>query len=1018
MVKINSMRRFSYFTCEEFSYREILGKSNQNQMELLPFDILSMKSGYYVQFICYICSDNWKTTDMAANNTTPLWLNLKKEYIDDNFEEFLEYMRGHGGSKGKDDVFFETSLELLEERVKALISDMVETPLFEDNPKNGDSKRDIRLLACYLLVCPKGPQALAAYVALMMQLAMVADARFADALLHCAAQRIKVDKVVSLGFTWEQVINFQRDTFVYFAFQNVKFGEEMAHMCIYQNKGCVTRSAKGLLLIAVAKDKAAKMMDDGTISLESDMNVGLLTASGDRLKQQRERDVEAIHAFSNTFVNMLKKVKPVTAARMIHYYADGDRLVVRVVSKQRETITVESVDPAYEKVKGQVVFKKNSLLYYRPSKQIIPYIKEGDLLHARMTDCEKNIFSIEEEFVKFMVEYAEEHRQSDIHAMIIDFQPDKNHTIWLSDNGVIMYSEYADGDRRDDTARLEIVEYGSGPYLGKIDADVIVEDTKEIFSQLNAREAFVRAFAMDAKMPVKKVEAEVEMLSETFLKLVLRLLFARQKQILNPVERYVMLCQARSLAVALDDDLSASYIRFTSKYLRALIQFVREGDIGGISLDPDPAFAKSKSAMIRMGVLQLLNEYDSTQDSPVLQRTITDFADSIPMLSNLARLIQLSNGMKELVSGASMSVIKREIVKTLSINTEEDADLEAANGNYLGVESDTIEFKQSFVYPPDSNMQPAPDKQAFNVLRGVCAFLNSTLGGTLYLGVNDSGYVTGIENDMNYLHINTIDSYMRYVQDKAKQEIGLDAIAYLHMEPLYDNQVVAIHVEPHPFRLVELREKSYLRINAESREMPENVRQQIITQKVYNNRNESAALSMLQHAYSTKRTVILHNYASNNSGTISDRTIEPFQVITESGMVYGYNVNDKCNKMYAISRIGYVEILGQKWEHSDKHIPVQVDDFHMTGTKPIHVSLQLNLAARNLLVEEYPSAKTHITADKNDENIWYYDADVYRIEGIGRFYIGLANHIQILKGDELKNYAMGYAKNYLMNNSI
>jgi hypothetical protein len=35
------------------------------------------------------------------------------------------------------------------------------------------------------------------------------------------------------------------------------------------------------------------------------------------------------------------------------------------------------------------------------------------------------------------------------------------------------------------------------------------------------------------------------------------------------------------------------------------------------------------------------------------------------------------------------------------------------------------------------------------------------------------------------------------------------------------------------------------------------------------------------------------------------------------------------------------------------------------------------------------------------------------MEGIGRFYIGLANHIQILEGDALKQYAAEYAKKFL-----
>jgi predicted DNA-binding transcriptional regulator YafY len=36
------------------------------------------------------------------------------------------------------------------------------------------------------------------------------------------------------------------------------------------------------------------------------------------------------------------------------------------------------------------------------------------------------------------------------------------------------------------------------------------------------------------------------------------------------------------------------------------------------------------------------------------------------------------------------------------------------------------------------------------------------------------------------------------------------------------------------------------------------------------------------------------------------------------------------------------------------------------------------------------------------------------IEGIGRFYIGLASHIKILEGEELRKYAKEYAKQYLL----
>ena len=65
------------------------------------------------------------------------------------------------------------------------------------------------------------------------------------------------------------------------------------------------------------------------------------------------------------------------------------------------------------------------------------------------------------------------------------------------------------------------------------------------------------------------------------------------------------------------------------------------------------------------------------------------------------------------------------------------------------------------------------------------------------------------------------------------------------------------------------------------------------------------------------------------------------------------------------------------------------------------------------LVEEYPRAKDCITPDKREANTWYFTTDVCRMEGIGRFYIGLAGHIQILEGDELKKYAKEYAEKFL-----
>jgi hypothetical protein len=544
----------------------------------------------------------------------------------------------------------------------------------------------------------------------------------------------------------------------------------------------------------------------------------------------------------------------------------------------------------------------------------------------------------------------------------------------------------------------------------------VKDDTDLTFDEKSARHDCIRAFADSTEVPVyKKAEEETGELNPVLLRVLLRLLFEYQKSLLKPSDRIRYMALANVMAEMVGDDLAASYISFARTYLRALIQFVNGENISAIHLEPEEEYENAKSTLIRLSIIELLKEYGRKENSEKLANAISDFEDTLPQLARLARLIQTANSMHGTLSDAALNVIRREIIHMLSIETENDADLEADKGIYLGVESGTLEFKTSIVFPAGNNMQPDENSQNMNVMKGICAFLNSTTGGTLYLGVNDQGYVVGVEKDMQNLKTQTIDAYMRYVQDVAKKQFGVDALPYLRIESLYGDTVVAIHVEPHPYRVVELGGTAYLRVNAESRVMPDEMRQELIDRKVFTNKDRAAAISMLQHACTQKRCVVLHQYASNNGGAVSDRRVEAYDVRPEDGIVVGFDIDRNDVRVFNINRIGYVEILeNQTWKHIAAHKEIKVDVFHMSGDATIHISLQLDLMAKNLLVEEFPKAKEHLKGQKGDENIWYFTADVSHIEGIGRFYIGLANHIVILEGEELKKYASEFAKQYLL----
>lgn len=68
---------------------------------------------------------------MATTDKTPLWLDLKKEYIDDNFAKLQSYLRDCA-EHGTKDAFYNTTIELFRERVSDLLRDLSERPVYAD----------------------------------------------------------------------------------------------------------------------------------------------------------------------------------------------------------------------------------------------------------------------------------------------------------------------------------------------------------------------------------------------------------------------------------------------------------------------------------------------------------------------------------------------------------------------------------------------------------------------------------------------------------------------------------------------------------------------------------------------------------------------------------------------------------------------------------------------------------------------------------------------------------------------
>ena len=80
------------------------------------------------------------------------------------------------------------------------------------------------------------------------------------------------------------------------------------------------------------------------------------------------------------------------------------------------------------------------------------------------------------------------------------------------------------------------------------------------------------------------------------------------------------------------------------------------------------------------------------------------------------------------------------------------------------------------------------------------------------------------------------------------------------------------------------------------------------------------------------------------------------------------------------------------------------------------IILKLKRLAYNLLMEEYNCAEKFIIKNSGADALEYpyiLDTTINKIEGVGRFYLGLAKEILIVEGECLRTYAREYVKNII-----
>ena len=916
---------------------------------------------------------------------TPSWLQINEE----NFKDLLDYLQENANNKDKDP-FFAAACELLDGRVERLIPTLAE----DLDAEEGIIRFRIRLLGAWLLCYPdQASKRNRVFLGLLACISQITSEMYSQDLFSVAAKALSYE-ISKLGFAWDDLTDLNVAILRHKILGGVSFGNVIDKNLWYAGKGLLHISGEQISLMPVNMKtwslKNGSMVESMKIC---DGRLSVLTQKDDRLKQSESSVVTKIDAFATEFRRNQRQVVP--TEQSLKKYTDGQTVTVRVTSISIANIRVETADPNYERIAGYI--DKGSGWFFYSEKDLASAINVGDYLNAEIISSEKGVFSISKQFLASILNEVSEDNTYPCEYVF----DSKSGPLWMTHTGVPVYVKDSESYNIGDRAFIYVTKVGSNGYIkGEIDEDQTnienadFDDYKGWFIRNN--------LLIEYTVPQKQ---ECKTIGKDAVRIFERVLYNYQKSLSRASEIYKSLCFCQMLAELTEDERELHYLELKASYLEQLVLFTKGQYSEMKDLVPSSDIAQEKSVVRSVNIVRVLKEINTSGDDSRLLSEII-LSDNDALVIKLARILQSYNRIKDIVPEKTLSDLKQEMIKELSLDSETQSSLDEDEEENLGMEDKTKEFKSSFIFPADKSQHMSANMkmQSRNVFKGICAFLNSMIGGTLYLGVDDRGYVIGLENDLDQIK-GSLDSYIRLIQDEAKQAFEQSILDFLDFEVMFEGRVVAIKVRPYPDGLVYMDRIPYKRNFGESEPMREDEKARMISMKLSSGKADGGKLGTIEKAVVEKKCVWFKRYWSASG--IRDRHVEPFKVTGEGKFVWCYDLVDRKCKQYSISRAADIILLNEAWMHQREHKALETDIFNWSGDKAMHIELRMDNLACNILKDEHPLSAKFLTSI-NDGEEWILSTDVYRCEAPGRFVIGLLDHVKILQGEELKKYVKDY----------
>lgn len=853
-----------------------------------------------------------------------------------------------------------------------------------------------------------------------------------------AATAIKIMSynIVSTGYDWSIIKNSESlDMLAYQLCNKSRYNEAISNHFEYIGRGYVDIRKDVMKIMSTPLEGSgvvAYSLDDGKIEVVT------RNSREERLKSSDSNSAKKLESFAKGFLisqYLLNRDQSRSASRRFNV---GDKVTLKYLGvvtddNGERNIRCEIMD-CMEPICGQIISEELVKGLY--TEDLIDYIYDDDCFPDAVieyADEQGYEFSIRDSYRSFAEKKAREDEKNYtvFKAKAFYISDQYKRIYWMTPSGYGAVSFIIDGVKVGD---IKIMEIDSIHPVNK-DLYINIREPKYENSQA-VREwddnSVLENYVVDVKDALQmikgqQVDNKEEYRRKNIVKRFASILCCEGKDSLDTYRH--MLC-SEFLYNCIDEDWAA--LKSSSEYLRCCIEYAQTGKVS--HREQDVILSSEKDKILRClsmsGDTENIHNIASLIDKDGLKSTSNQIASLL-----LAQCLSVK--FQDTVS-LSDNELRKKISELLGVADQFCEKGEEVYGKYGKGENSNREFKSSYVFRNDMKNKRVPDidyQGRGQVFEAVCAFLN-TNGGEVYIGVNDKtgdpilSEDYGLNADIKWLSENfdtlkmtkskllghpipkadSKDHMVLFLNTEKELYFSETLQNFIEISVTEDQDAICIRVSPSKFEIAYLYKNSkqksggvaFKRDGNSTRPMSDHDKEVRMMSLMEVSKTAKFAAT-IQDAINGRNRLIFRNYASGNTGTRKDRHVFPINLFYNNENVYCWDLEDNVPKQFRLARIESIELDGVQNYFGVSLAPGKSDVFRWVYEgAPKHIRIRMKVRALNYLLEEYSNAKNLPKEELYEESkdVWILDTYLQGFGAIRRFYLGLADQIEILDTED------------------